>query len=521
MDARKTKLAKRDSRRRIRQVKGKLASGKNARFQIADRETSDAEAERRLATIHSLYEKQCKRFGLDHWGNWTWQVANEIGAGRAVTDAFLMTLFNEATMAATAVQLKEWGIAVHLKSDEQFREGMAIHREQIETMVSDLVQLKLQELKGIRGAVVEEIRLPDAMIMTEGATLFDALDAYCVYLDERGGREETGENRKSGEVKAKVYKNIKDVGRLKAHFGDYENLPLWKLDLPRWESLVAIWRNRPLTKKKERCSDGWAEQQIKLLYRFGRWLHTSPRFKWRKPEGFDDVDRKRIELPEDDNSEVFQTITKATYTPQELALIMEDCSPFHKAIIATCVNCAFGQSEIGQWKTSRVVLKSKHPHAAKIDFESSDEDSWIVGPRPKTKLYGEHLLWPEVAKAIRPYLKDRSVLWITKTGKPIYKRHSKQPSSEIDNWWTGHIKKVQQKHSDLPSLPFGSLRDVLPNILTRDYGENVATLALQHKTFPEDKLLKCYANLPFKQLFKATKELHEKFKPMLTALEGD
>lgn len=214
---------------------------------------------------------------------------------------------------------------------------------------------------------------------------------------------------------------------------------------------------------------------------------------------------------------MFQTITKATYTPQELALIMEDCSPFHKAIIATCVNCAFGQSEIGQWKTSRVVLNSKHPHAAKIDFESSDEDSWIVGPRPKTKLYGEHILWPEVAKAIRPYLKDRSVLWITKTGKPIYKRYSKQPSSEIDNWWTGHIKKVQQKHSDLASLPFGSLRDVLPNILTRDYGENVATLALQHKTFLEDKQLKCYANLPFKQLFIATRELHENFKPMLTA----
>jgi hypothetical protein len=172
MDARKTKLASRDSRRRIRQVKGKLASGKNARFQIADRETSDAEAERRLATIHSLYEKQCKRFGLDHWANWTWQVANEIGAGRTITDVFLMTLFNESTMAATVVQLKEWGIAVHLKTDEQFKLGMAIHREQIETMVADLVQLKLQELKGIRGAVVEEIRLPDAMMMTEGATFF-------------------------------------------------------------------------------------------------------------------------------------------------------------------------------------------------------------------------------------------------------------------------------------------------------------------------------------------------------------
>ena len=112
-------------------------------------------------------------------------------------------------------------------------------------------------------------------------------------------------------------------------------------------------------------------------------------------------------------------------------------------------------------------------------------------------------------------------MWVTRTGKPIYKRYSKQPSSEIDKWWLRLIANVQEKHPDLASLPFGSLRDVIPNILTRDYGENVATLALQHKTFPEDKLLKCYANLPFKQLFQATRELHTTFKPMLAVLQGN
>ena len=519
MVARKTKLARRDSRGRIRQVKGMLANGNKARIQIADRETSDAEAERRLITIHSLYEKQCERYGLDCWGHWTFCVAKEIGIGRAITDVFLMTFFNEAAMASAAVQLKDWGVAVHFKTDEKFKEGMAINREQIESMVADLVQAKLKELTDIRGAVVEEIRLPDALMMSESATFFDALDAYCVHLDETGEREDVVGREKRGELKAKVYKNIQDVGRLKAHFSEYENMPLWKLDLPRWEMLVAIWRNRPLTKKGTRCTDNWAAQQIKLLYRIGRWLHTSPKFNWRMPEGAKEIDRKRVELPEDDNGEVFQTITKETYSPQELALIMHDCNQFHKTIIAICVNCAFGQSEIGQWATRRVVLNSKHPHEDKIDFQSSDKDSWIAGPRPKTKCYGEHLLWPEVANAIGPFLKDRTVLWLTSTGKPIYKRYSKQPSSEIDSWWTGHIRRVQKKHPDLEALPFGSLRDVLPNILTRDFGENVATLALQHQTFPEDKLLKCYANLPFKQLFEATKLLHGKFKPMLKILE--
>jgi len=67
---------------------------------------------------------------------------------------------------------------------------------------------------------------------------------------------------------------------------------------------------------------------------------------------------------------------------------------------------------------------------------------------------------------------------------------------------------------------FFSLRDVLPNILTRDYGQDIASLALQHKTFEEDELLKCYANLPFKKLFNATKELHSMFVPMLRMLSA-
>jgi len=378
-------------------------------------------------------------------------------------------------------------------------------------MVSDLVQQKMNEIQQIKGAVADVVRLPDAMVMAESGTLFDAIDSYVSYLEETGERETLP--KRQGELKAKVYKNIKNMGRLKANF---ENIPIWKLDIHQWEKLVTIWRNRPLTQKGKRCTDGWAGDQIKLLYQFGRWLHKTPKYDWQKPDGFDDVSRKRIELPEDDNGNVFQTVTKLIYSPEELGLILQFCKPFEKAMIATCVNCAFGASEIGQWKTSKIVLNKKHPYEKKIEYESSENDSWIVGPRPKTKLYGEHLLWSEVAEALKPFL-NKELLWYTKTGKPVYKRYSKQPSTEINRWWLALIVRVQQQF-DIPALPFGSLRDVLPNILTRDYSEKVATLALQHKSFPEDKLLKCYANLPFKQLFNATKELRVMFEPMLKEL---
>jgi hypothetical protein len=108
---------------------------------------------------------------------------------------------------------------------------------------------------------------------------------------------------------------------------------------------------------------------------------SKPQFKWTKPDGFDDVDCKVIDLKEDEKGSIFQTISKETYTPEQLATICESTDPYWRTIIAVCVNCAFGQSEIGQWQTRLIALNQEHPHAAKIGWETSKEDSWVVGPR--------------------------------------------------------------------------------------------------------------------------------------------
>jgi hypothetical protein len=81
---------------------------------------------------------------------------------------------------------------------------------------------------------------------------------------------------------------------------------------------------------------------------------------------------------------------------------------------------------------------------------------------------------------------------------------------------------VDRDHADFPKLPFGSLRDLLPNILRREYSDEVASLALQHGKLGDDDLLKCYANLPYKKLFEATRQLRTMFEPFLAALrKGD
>lgn len=179
-----------------------------------------------------------------------------------------------------------------------------------------------------------------------------------------------------------------------------------------------------------------------------------------------------------------------------------------------------GDDDHAQWSTSRILLDTPHPHAGKIGITTCEADSWIVGPRPKTGKYGEHLLWPEVADAVRPLLDGREVLPVTPKGTWWYRRHSKNPQTQFSNWWKELITKVQNGFPEFPFLPFGTLRDVLPDILRNRYSDDVASLALQHGSLGEDQLLKCYANLPFRKLFEATKELQGQFRPMLDALKA-
>ena len=109
---------------------------------------------------------------------------------------------------------------------------------------------------------------------------------------------------------------------------------------------------------------------------------------------------------------------------------------------------------------------------------------------------------------------------MTRTGKPWYRPHSDNPQTAFQNWWNLALDRIksQKQHKDFPRLPFGSLRDLLPNILRAEYGDEVASIALQHGTNKYDNLLDCYANVPFRKLFQATKELEERFRPFLDKL---
>jgi hypothetical protein len=503
-------LPKPDDRGRIRPYVGKLASGVKARFTVADQDTAPSEAMRRLDLIRSLYEKQCARSGIDFWNEWTRHVAVRIGAGQPINDTFLGDIDHPQHMAGCVDQLQAWGIPVTITEPGAYGEGLNAHSDQIQAVVQKLVAEEMARQTGIRGAVAGKVSLPvDPLAMAETATFHQAIDAYSSHL------KTTGKTDENGNLVARANKCRDRLRYLKQ---THKDLPLWRLDLTQLSEIVAHWRNRPRTKRGNRCSKLHAQDMLKELWRFLKWLDSHPGFRWNKPQGFEDIDRKPIPLPQDDNGVAFQTITKETYSPRQLALILQHTNDFGKALIGVCVNCAFGQSEVGQWPTSRILLNTPHPHSEKIGIATSEADSWFAGPRPKNGIYGEHLLWSEVAEAVRPFLDGREVLPVTRSGAWWYRRHSKNPQTEFTNWWTDLIARARERNPDLPYFPFGTLRDILPDIIRNRYSDDVASLALQHGSLGEDQLLKCYANLPFRKLFDATRELRTHFRPMLDAM---
>ena len=261
---------------------------------------------------------------------------------------------------------------------------------------------------------------------------------------------------------------------------------------------------------------------IKDRWAFLRWLDKNTQWQWHLPDRAEDLKRPPVRLPEDDTSEPFSTINKPTYTPEELAIIATHEDAFGRTLIAVCVNCAFGASEVGQWPTRLYSLHKAHPHATGIGFRSSGDDSWITGKRPKTGVYGEHLLWPEVANALVPFLDGRPVLPLSRTREPWYRTHSSNPQTSFARWRGRLVEKARKTHPDLPKYPFGGLRDTLPDVIRNVMpgGGEIASLCLHHGSTTDDDLLNLYTKLPFRRLFEATEELRSRFMPLLKLLEA-
>jgi len=511
-------LPKPDSQGRWRPVVGRKPDGKPQRFQVGKvTDTTAAEAQRRLDYIRDLWDHQCLEHGIDFWAGWVMPWACRLASGPIRVYGSKHSKINSGQAAeevAIVQRLQSWGMPIQIVDPELETSGYGFLRNQIETEVNKAVQKTLSQLGKAWGPnIIEQVKgeiLPENLIDAETRTLHEAIDAFSEHLNH------TGKKDQGGNLFICVRKRKDRLIHIKQH---HENLPLWKLDLPTIEKMSAYWRNRPNTKKGNRCSWDHDHSMLKILFQFLTWLDSTPNYKWEMPKGADKISRSPTEFPEDKNKDAFRTITKETFTPQQLRILAEHTDTFGKALIGVCVNCAFGASEVGQMSTRGYSLSNAHPHADRLGITSTNKDSWIVGNRPKTGVYGEHLLWPTVADAVAPFLDGREVLPITSRGKPCYRPYSGNAQSSFSKWWSNLLDRVVKKHPDFPRLPFGSLRDLLPDLLRREFSDQIADMCLQHGDPKEHDLLKCYANVPFKKLFEATRQMEEMFRPFLDVLK--
>lgn len=507
-----------DERGRIRPVVGRTVDGSPARFTVGTRETtSPADAMRRLDAIRNLYARQCTELGIDHWACWVQDWANRLAQEMPIvvyaSDYALSNTGQAAEELYIVRQLQAWGVPITIADPQLQTLGYGHLLKKIDERVAQAVGEEIEKLRKSWGNDLIDAAGTPAAASAASGTLYRAIADCIAYLEEHGKRDAHGGLAQSPR------KCVERMVALRQHHAD---CPLWRLDLEGIDRMAGYWRQRPTTKRGGRCSARYAKMMMQELWRLLNWIDKQTRYNWTKPKGLNDVSRTPVSLPEDDgrHETAFRSAVKQTYTPEQLAVIVQHADGFERALIGVCVNCAFGASEVGQWHTRDYQLFIKHPHADKLGITSTDADSWIVGKRPKTGIYGEHLLWDEVARSVQPFLDGRPVLPITSwpAGKPWYRTYSKNAQSQFGNWWSALLDRVRKDYVTLPKLAFGTLRDLLPNILRREYSDEVASLALHHGKLSEDDLLRCYSNLPYRKLFEATRQLRMMFEPFLVAL---
>jgi hypothetical protein len=509
---RNCELPKPDPQGRVRPYVGRDEKGKPIKFQVGNvNDTTHHEMQQRLDNIRLLYQCSSREYEIDYWPGWALPWAHRLSKGNVRVHGSSTLPGQAAEELAVVHKLMGRGLPFQIVDYDLLASGNKYLSELIEIKVRNAVQKAVAAVKDNQAkswgedfvqAVTSQV-VPENILDAEMATLHDALDTW---KDEIKAHSH-------GKITHTINCKYNRIKYLKQHQKD---LPLWRLDLTECNSIVSYWASHPNTKKGVPCSDDHARDMIKAFKEFARWLDTCPKFKWQKPKGFDAID---FAVKKGKNDGGWHTVTKPTFTVEELVILLQHANRFERALIAVCVNCAFGQSEIGQWSTEKFCIHTAHPHSKEVDYPSTNADSWVVGFRPKTQVYGEHLLWDEVARAVQPFLDGRPVLPVWETGTPWYRVDHKNPQATFRNVWERLLDRVREHHPDFRRLPFGSLRDLLPNIIEREFDKETADIALQHGE-PDHQILRCYSNVPYKKVFRATAALRPMFQPFLDELAG-
>ncbi|MEI8371653.1 MAG: hypothetical protein WCJ35_02345 [Planctomycetota bacterium] len=390
------------------------------------------------------------------------------------------------------------GIRIELKDEV----GQRVSEQQIQQHGHRLVE------KGRR------MLLKSAM----GQTLHVAIDAFSRWVETKFIDIETKKLTQWGSTQTRI------ATFLKRHL---PNCAIQELDAQRVEDLLDIVKNRPPTEEGNPISVAWAKSCIKLFRSFLRWLNRTPEFDWKRPADLETM-QIRIPLTAQEKSNQVRSAQVDTYNPAELKTLWEYASPFQRLLMLLALNGGFGRAEVASLGIHEILLRQKHPHEQELGCNSTDEDSWIFRVRQKTGVYGEFKLWPETAKAIEWWLRQRAMievsdkantLLVTKKGLR-YDATTKgnHPNFQIPNGWyaiTKRIREDKEEYGNFRQLSFNKLRKTAGNLIRKEADGEVAGVFLCHGTpVKTDDLLDNYTNRPFAKLFEALDRLEVKLRPI-------
>lgn len=489
--------------------------------------TDRKEADARMGRLRELWAEveRVAQDGEPIWTPFTLYAANLIAGGNyKIACPFTLSVAEQvedpaAEYAQVIHVFREWFPSLDLvpAEPELYAEGLrrneAIKNHGLKNLEGELRNL---------GVVTPQSLLPDQLI---SGTLHEAFDAYADHDVKR-------HNVKPGADGLTLYGNLR-LERVERFKDRHPDIPLSSLNYDACEEMIRHWRQRPPHKKtgKPTGRDN-ARHHISELDRFFDWLDQTNRFAWMKPRGIERIDRK-VRDTDQERARKLSAIQKDTYCIDELAILNRHATPIERLLLYVGLNCAMGAAELGRLRLCDFILHRKHEHASRLDFSSSDSDSFLRCLRAKTTVFGEWLLWPETVQMIEWGIARRkripgdspdAVLVVSESGASWYSDGSKNPQVRFTNVWNGLIRRVQKEkeHESFRRLPFGTLRDTLPDIIRHRFGDELASLCVAHgNVFRGDSLLDCYTNRPFGRLHKAIRELHNHFRPMFATAPDD
>jgi len=362
------------------------------------------------------------------------------------------------------------------------------------------------------------VQLPPSRTPT--AMFYQAIRAYQKYLEKEYHDPEVDHITPWGKTQVRQLKN------LQKHHADRL---LTKLNADAVKELVAYWRRRPArAKTKEPMTAKTCSNYCSTLMRFLKWLDQSSQFDWSKPFAFSDIDTRIRTLVSDHAKKSLEQV--ATFSLEELTLLMRYAQPFERSLILLALNCGFGQAEIASLLVGEVYLFSGHSerHCEILNYKSTDADSFIKRVRRKSGVYGEFILFPMTVAAIqwatarrKPFAgyADKARLVVSKDGTALDKPTKGGNANQlIPNHFSRLIQRIRDDDNEISKLSFGKLRKTASDLIKRFSDGEIAAVFDCHGTpVKTDALSDAYTNRPFGKVFTAIHEVEAFLAPVFAA----